>query len=195
MPRTPPPDAPPPAQPLPEFDGWDTPRFTPIPDQLFDEWLPHLSEAELKVLLYIMRRTFGFKKNADAIRLSQMVHGIVRRDGRRLDWGAGVGHSSVQRAAKSLEAKGLVERYAQAGADGGDAPTVYRLHLRGSSIVNTPVVQIEQGGLLNLTTPPQSIWTPQETPVQETEIQEGPDAYLRLAAERLQQSLGPLHAE
>ena len=34
---------------------------------LFDELLPYLSEAELKVLLYIVRRTFGFKKEADAI--------------------------------------------------------------------------------------------------------------------------------
>ena len=62
---TPRPGADPP--PPPPFGGWYTPRYTQVPDQLFDEWLPHLSEAELKVLLYIMRRTFGWKKDVDAI--------------------------------------------------------------------------------------------------------------------------------
>ena len=37
------------------------PTTTPLPDEIFDEWAPQLGEAELKVLLYIVRRTPGFR--------------------------------------------------------------------------------------------------------------------------------------
>lgn len=117
--------------PLPEFHGWDAPHYTPIPDQLFDEWLPHLSGAELKVLLYIMRRTFGFKKHSDAISLAQITDGIVRRDGERLDSGAGVVESTALIALKGLLAKGLILAERQLNPDGGYAPTVYCLHMAG----------------------------------------------------------------
>jgi hypothetical protein len=116
----------------PDFDGWNLPRYTPIPDQLLDEWLPHLGEAELKVLLYIMRRTFGFKKNADAISLRQMAEGIVRRDGTRLDWGAGVSENSAIRAVRRLQERGLIEVEQQQSADGDFATNIYRLRLQRS---------------------------------------------------------------
>ena len=45
------------------FRGFDSPNYTQVPDILFDERMAHLSGAELKVLLYIIRRTFGFKKD------------------------------------------------------------------------------------------------------------------------------------
>ena len=57
------------------FAGFSSPNYTQVPDELFDVLLPALSDAELRVLLYIIRRTFGFKRDADAISLSQMVHG------------------------------------------------------------------------------------------------------------------------
>nr|MDP9472985.1 replication protein [Chloroflexota bacterium] len=52
--------------------------------------MPQLSDAELRVLLYIVRRTFGFKREADAISLSQMVSGITTREGQVLDRGTGL---------------------------------------------------------------------------------------------------------
>jgi hypothetical protein len=58
--------APPPAEPA-RAPGFRRPTTTPVPDELFDEWLAVLSGAELKCLLYIVRRTLGFKKDADAI--------------------------------------------------------------------------------------------------------------------------------
>jgi hypothetical protein len=69
------------------FNGFIFPTTTPIPDQVFDELLHLLSGNELKVLLYICRRTFGFKKESDTISLNQMVNGITTRDGRVLDRG------------------------------------------------------------------------------------------------------------
>src|SRR5690349_2189003 len=72
--------------PPPNWTGFSAPRYTQIPDQFFDLWLPVLLEGELRVLLYIMRRTFGFKKEEDAISLSQITDGIMRRDGTVLDY-------------------------------------------------------------------------------------------------------------
>src|SRR4051794_23590747 len=92
----------------PPFAGFESPRYTPVPDVIFDELLPDLTEAELKVLLYIVRRTFGFKKDADAISLSQMVKGITRRDGTVLDRGTGLSESSVLRAKASLLERGII---------------------------------------------------------------------------------------
>ena len=41
------------------------PTTTPLPDEIYDLWAPQLGEAELKVLLYIVRRTLGFRKATD----------------------------------------------------------------------------------------------------------------------------------
>jgi hypothetical protein len=50
-----------------KFSGFLTPNYTQIPDQVFDELLPILSGNEIKILMYICRRTFGFKKGTDNI--------------------------------------------------------------------------------------------------------------------------------
>jgi phage replication O-like protein O len=47
------------------------PNFTQTPNDLFDHWLPHLKEIELKVLMVIMRKTFGWHKTRDRISISQ----------------------------------------------------------------------------------------------------------------------------
>ena len=44
------------------FEGFSAPNYTPVPDDLFDELAPELTESELRVLLYVLRRTFGFKR-------------------------------------------------------------------------------------------------------------------------------------
>jgi len=155
-----------------EFGGFDAPRYTQVPDALFDELLPYLSEAELKVLLYIIRRTFGFKKEADAISLAQMVHGIVTRDGRRLDWGAGCSESSIKRGIRGLLEKRLILRALRRSPERGDEAPVYRLRLRSDprGSESTPgggQIGLRAGVTANLRRGPES--TPQETGAQDTE--------------------------
>jgi hypothetical protein len=108
------------------FEGFSSPNYTPIPDQLFDELLAPglLSECELRVLLYIMRRTFGFKKDRDTIAISQITDGIVKENGERLDWGAGVSKASAVRGIKGLESKGTTSK------ERGFEPTTYGLKMR-----------------------------------------------------------------
>src|SRR4051812_8825444 len=112
----------------PPFQGFRYPNTTPVPDELFDELLADLSGAELKVLLYICRRTFGFKKESDTISLSQIASGIVTRDGRVLDKGTGLSKRHVQRALKSLEEKQTVTVHRQMDEQGVNEINTYALH-------------------------------------------------------------------
>lgn len=114
------------------FAGFDSPRYTPTPDQIFDELLAPglLTEAELRVLLYIVRRTFGWKKELDNISLSQITGGIVKRDGVRLDWGAGVAKSSAVRAIRGLVEKGVIISRHNFREDGGSDVTTFALRMR-----------------------------------------------------------------
>lgn len=109
------------------FPGFYFPTTTPIPDQVFDELLHRLSGAELKVLLYICRRTFGFKKDSDDISLNQMLNGIVKRDGTRIDYGTGLSKPSLIKALKDLQEKGIVLAVRQSSEEKGNEPTNYRL--------------------------------------------------------------------
>ena len=110
------------------------PSFTPAwsttatPDWVFDDVAPELGEAPLKALLYIVRRTSGFRKSADAISLSQFQHGITTRDGRQLDKGAGIKNRTVLlRALDELEARGIIGHQDALRDDGGHATTIYYL--------------------------------------------------------------------
>lgn len=118
------------------FHGFGKPTFTQVPDELFDELLAKLSGAELKVLLYIIRRTFGFKKESDSISLSQLVNGIRTRDGERLDSGTGLSKGAVAMAVKSLEAKGVLFAERDRTKEKGDVPTTYALRFHGDPVSN-----------------------------------------------------------
>jgi hypothetical protein len=84
------------------FAGFSSPNSTSVPDDFFDVLAPNLSEAELRVLIYIIRRTFGFKKESDSISLKQMVDGITTRDGRVLNQGTGMSKVGVTKGVKGL---------------------------------------------------------------------------------------------
>ena len=80
------------------------PNFTQIPNVFFDEWLGDLGKGELKVLLYVMRRTYGFQKNKDRISLSQLQTGI-----KNLDQGTKLGRMTLMRAITNLEEIGMLK--------------------------------------------------------------------------------------
>ena len=100
-----------------------------VPDEVFDELLVELSGAELKVLLYIIRRTFGFKRESDTISLSQMLHGIATRDGRVLDRGVGLSKKTLLDALRSLGARRIILSQRRQSAEKGNEPTAYRLNV------------------------------------------------------------------
>jgi len=112
------------------FEGFDRPRYTPTPDALFDELLPDLSLVELRVLLYIIRRTFGFKKDSDAISVAQMESGITTRDGRRLDRGTGLSTAGVRKGLRGLLDRGVIVAIANTDETGASLPTTYALRFK-----------------------------------------------------------------
>lgn len=116
-----------------QFDGFRRPNYTPVPDELFDRLLPVLSGAELRVLLYIIRRTFGFKKDRDAISFNQFIRGISAREGRVLDRGCGIrDRTTLSKALRGLEDKKIIVVCRRADARGDNETTLYALRFTGS---------------------------------------------------------------
>ncbi len=116
-----------------QFEGFENPTTTPVPDVVFDRLLTRLGEAELKALLYIIRRTFGFKRDRDPISFNQFLRGITTKDGRVLDEGCGVrSRTTLSTALKSLEHKGIVVSEKGIDEQGENVTTVYRLRFKSS---------------------------------------------------------------
>jgi len=152
-----------------KFPGFSSPRYTQIPDIVFDELQHRLSGAEYKVLMYILRRTFGFKKDADNISLRQMREGIVKSDGTRLDYGAGVqSKATLVSAVRKLEEMGIILATRNSSNERGDEATTYTVNMGADTRVqklNTPPsTKIEHPRVQKLNT--------QETVKQETEKQQ-----------------------
>jgi hypothetical protein len=81
------------------MSGFQSPNYTQTPNDLFDELLPDMGLAELKVVMCIVRHTFGYHK--DEVKLS--VRAIARF--------TGLTANSVMEGAKQAEAHGLIERH------------------------------------------------------------------------------------
>jgi hypothetical protein len=153
--------------PLQDFPGFYPPRYTPIPDQLLDGVMAFLSGAELKVLLYIMRHTYGYKKSADSISVKQMVEGITAGDGTVVDHGTGLSKASVHSAVKRLEEKALILVERRDTAAGDSAVNVYRVR----EAQEPGGLKIRPPRSKNETTVGQKV-DPQETTSQETIVQD-----------------------
>lgn len=109
------------------FEGYEVPHYTQVPDALFDEQLGKLGHAELKVLLWIIRKTFGYGKASDAISLSQ------------LEMGTGLSSRSVREGVKGLLDKGAIWVHRDETARGDSAVNTYGLTvLCGSGGKSTP---------------------------------------------------------
>jgi hypothetical protein len=147
---------------MPTFEGFSSPNYTQVPDELFDVLMPQLSEAELRVLLYIVRRTFGFKKSSDDISLRQLVDGIRTKDGTQLDHGAGIGKTAAVRAVKGLVEKCIIVAQRNQSVQNGYEATTYALRFRETLVHerNKGACSLGEQGLVH------------ERNIQETVIQE-----------------------
>lgn len=77
-------------------------QFIKYPMILQEYWYL-LSGSEQKVLDFIIRQTFGWKKQSDTIAISQFTDGIKKNRG------TGLSASQVKRAINGLEEKGFIE--------------------------------------------------------------------------------------
>jgi len=74
------------------------PEWTQIPNTLFDSLIPTLREGELRVLLVIMRQTYGWHKEWDRIPITQLMEKT------------GMERMAVCRSVNSLIKKGMVKK-------------------------------------------------------------------------------------
>ncbi|MDP3012730.1 MAG: replication protein [Candidatus Subteraquimicrobiales bacterium] len=107
------------------FHGFSRPKYTQVPDDLFDFLLPFLDEKELKVLLYVIRRTLGWKKDSDMISLNQLEKGGEK------DKGCGLKKRTIIRALQSLEEKKCIHIERAKASDGINLINSYSLNFKG----------------------------------------------------------------
>ncbi len=79
------------------MSGFSAPTYTMVPNDFFD-LAQEMKPAELRVLIYLMRETFGWHRSTISITI------------RKLARGTNLTPKSVMSASKELEAKGLVIR-------------------------------------------------------------------------------------
>ena len=91
-------------KPLPDDRGY-------VPYELFDEVFPYIdSLAELKVVLYIVRRTTTFKKTEDWIAKCQFERGMYNTKTKELlNPGAGLARSSIDKGIKLAVEHGIIQ--------------------------------------------------------------------------------------
>jgi phage replication O-like protein O len=140
------------------FPGFPFPNTTQIPNDVFDTLMPRLSGGELKVLLYICRRTFGFQKDSDRISLSQISKGITTKAGRVLDHGTGLCKRQVINALKALEKKNIIIITRTADETGLNAVNTYSLNMPAAARaeekpVHHGVVRSSSPGVVNAPSP------------------------------------------
>jgi len=139
------------SKPFPGFPPEPVTNYWPYPKAL-NGWWKALTPTEQKVLDYILRHTWGYQKNADAISLSQFIHGITKRDGTIVDGGTGIKNpKTIRKALQGLEAKEFItQTFIQGGA------TVFQLKIDPSQeMVGVPKT--------NTTPIPESTFNPSQT--------------------------------
>ncbi len=136
------------------FSGWECPHSTQIPDPLLDEVMRHLTEAELKVLLVMMRKTFGWKKDSDHISLSQLCEF------------SGLSKGTVSTAVKSLERMNMIRVIRTRTKHGDSAINEYVLRFSDNPSTETELPQSE------IPTTVVSNENPQDQSLQDQSLQE-----------------------
>lgn len=115
-----------------EFTGFDPPRqnWTKVPNALFDALPRFSSHAELAVVLYCVRSTWGYGTASRRITLDEFENGRKRRDGSRIDAGCGMSRASIISGLKRAIAHGFLVA-TEEGPDGGRMSKRYAVRIAG----------------------------------------------------------------
>ena len=118
------------------FVGFDVPRenWSKLP-HAFIENMHLMTGSEIKVILYILRHTWGFQDNRKKITLDEFENGRKRRDRSRLDSGTGLSRGAVKDGLKRAIEHGFIE----VEEDDSDLGRVKRYYsLKMLSVKNLP---------------------------------------------------------
>ena len=80
-----------------KFSGFhpSSANYSRLPHQLIEELHTFTSLAELKIVLYVLRHTWGYQDDYKRITLEEFEHGRKERDGTRIDEGVGMTKPSI----------------------------------------------------------------------------------------------------
>lgn len=121
------------------FGGFETPKqnYSKMPHSLIDSLPLIKTVSELKVILYILRHTWGYSEfgKPKKITLDEMCDGRKRRDGTRMDNGTGLSPNSIRSGASDAVEHGflLVEKDE---SDKARVETYYCLNILGVQSLN-----------------------------------------------------------
>jgi hypothetical protein len=95
-----------------DFKGFQKPteNYSKLPHEFID-LLPEIdSLAEMKVILYILRHTWGFSEfdKPKKITLDELQNGRKRRDGSRMDGGTGLSVNSIKSGVERAVERGIL---------------------------------------------------------------------------------------
>lgn len=119
-----------------KFAGFSQPQdvgFTRVTNDFIEKELANIkSLAELKVILYLMRHTWGFQEydKFKKLSLDEFVHGRKRRDGSRMDKGTGLGLTATKDGIKRARNHGYIVAVKDE-SDKGRVEIYYWLKVRG----------------------------------------------------------------
>jgi hypothetical protein len=100
-----------PRHPIERFPGFPPEPQTWNFPNIINGYVHHLTGGEFKVLWYILRHTYGWQKEIDAISLSQFERGIYsKRKNEWADRGTGLSRPTIVRALNSLQEKGFISK-------------------------------------------------------------------------------------
>ncbi len=124
-----------------QFQGFDQPNYTGLPNEIFDYWQGALPGPAFNVLVYIGRWTCGFHRLEAAISKEEMLNGHCTKEGRRLDNGAGVSRRSLygsDNVLALLESLNCIEKAEHFGPGKKARATCYRLKV----IPQSPLAEV-----------------------------------------------------
>lgn len=126
-----------------KFAGFSTPQqnYSKLPHEFID-LLPEISSvSELKVMLYILRHTWGFSEygKPKKISINEFTHGRRRSNRTRMDNGTGLSENSVRAGLEAAVEHGFISVEVD-NSDGGRIEKWYQLVMNsiGEEIEDTP---------------------------------------------------------
>jgi len=120
-----------------EFEGFEDPKenWSKLPHALIGALPLVETVGELKIILYILRHTWGFHDDQKKITLDEFANGRKRKDGSRLDCGTGLTIPTIRDGIKRAVKHGFII-HTQDAKDKARVKNFYTLKMRGEKLLH-----------------------------------------------------------
>jgi len=128
-----------------KFSGFDPPdeNWSKLPNELIEAFPLIETESELKIILYVLRHTWGFQEfdQLKRITLDEFRNGRKKRDGTRFDSGTGLSKNAIKDGIRRAIEHGFLIQEPD-GRDAARSSHTYQLRVSNSD----PVKVCPSGG-------------------------------------------------